>query len=490
MKKALIIIGIVTVLGVGGYLGYKKLVLEKYPAQVEIVLAEEIVSYTPYSFTASNNQILRYIYEPLVKLDNSMNIEPGLAVSFGRLDELTWEFRVNPNARFHNGEHVTAELIKRNFERLETLAQAQPQINSIESIEITGEYTFNISTSFSDPILLNKLALIPITPDTDLIELEQNPNGTGTYKFVAQQDNKVILERFENYPGAKPKFKTVVLTMIPDRDFRVEYVNSITPNVAIVAPFPFGLKRTLDQSRFSLFRYPNLSVNFFLFNFRSGLVTSKSTRDMLMRSISDQDLLTLTDEFGRPTNQYVSSGVFGYNKDINYEKLSEEELQSQVRNLGLFTRDIKVALPRGLDVFKEFLDEQWFNAGLSPEIDLLELPQILSQDTKSNYDLIFLGWKSDNGTSIQFLESIVKPNAEFNLGAYTNTRANQLLNEAKEELDLQERQKKLAEVMRIITVDDPIGIPLFETEVLFAVNDKYKYAPRADGFVDVSNLSL
>lgn len=471
----------------GGQKAVQKLVLENYPKTIEIVLGEPVVSLSPYTFTVNNNQMLRNIYEPLVRLDSSMNIKPSLAVSFGRIDDLTWEFRLTPNALFHSGLPLTTASVQHSFNELKKIANSQSLTDSIQEIQIIDDYNFRIKTAYSDPILLNKLALIPIIPSKNIEGLTESPDGTGPFIYKNHSEQTYTLVKNDNYYGRAPKFQELKFTAIPDREYRVQYAN-LNPDAALIAPFPNGLTPVLDENRFNLVRYPNLSVNFFLFNFRTSVFDNLELRQLLTKSLTDENLRELTDEIGHPTDQFVSSGVLGFDASLNIEKLQARELELAVKNQGFFGTEFNIALPEGLEVFRDFLDDYWFEAGLRPEIAMLPLNELTEGSTLAQYDLIFLGWKSDFGGASQFIQSFALPNSEFNLGDYSNEQVNQLAESIKQELDLQTRRDLLAETMKILTQDDPMGIPLFESEVLFAVNKKFKYTPRADGLIDVKNL--
>jgi peptide/nickel transport system substrate-binding protein len=51
----------------------------------------------------SNNAVLRHVFDPLVDFDTAGRIVPRLAESWRAVDDLTWEFRLRENLRFHDG---------------------------------------------------------------------------------------------------------------------------------------------------------------------------------------------------------------------------------------------------------------------------------------------------------------------------------------------------------------------------------------------------
>jgi len=457
------------------------------PKMIEIVLGEEVVSMNPYTFVTSNNQLLRNIYDPLVNLDSNMNIKPALAVSYGRLDDFTWELRLTPNATFHDGSQFTARNVEHSFEELKQISNSTSLTDSIKEIKVIGDYKIQITTKYKDPILLNKLALIPMLPLESLSDLLDHPIGTGQYIYDSSFENTYILKANQDYFATKAPYREVRFTTISDRDFRIQYAN-MNPKVVMIEPFPLDLKLALSDDNFRFDTFPNLSVNFFLFNLERPIFKSLGLRKILTKSIRDDDLLDFSGDSVKPTDQFISNGVFGSVADIDIKEYETKPLELAVKNQGYFGTEIKVALPVGLNSFKEFLQTYWFEANLRPQIDLLPYQELADTSTRENYDLIFLGWRSDYGEAIQFFESFTLEDAEFNLGTYQNIKLNKLLDQVRVEFDLKIRQELLAQAMDIIVFQDPLGIPLFETEVVHAINNAYAYTPRADGYIDLNNL--
>ena len=63
--------------------------------------------------------LLRVIYETLVYLNDSYIFEPSLAASWEvATDGLSYTFKLNPKAKFHDGTLFTAGVARRNFDRI------------------------------------------------------------------------------------------------------------------------------------------------------------------------------------------------------------------------------------------------------------------------------------------------------------------------------------------------------------------------------------
>src|SRR6266853_822926 len=49
------------------------------------------------------------IYDPLVRRDKDLKLEPALATKWGQVDKTTWFFDIRPNVKFHDGSPLTAD---------------------------------------------------------------------------------------------------------------------------------------------------------------------------------------------------------------------------------------------------------------------------------------------------------------------------------------------------------------------------------------------
>src|SRR5262245_10366291 len=78
----------------------------------------DVTSMDPYAFyTTVNSEFLRHIYEPLVRLDRNLKFEPGLAISWERIEPTIWRFRLRPNVKFHNGNPFSADDVVASLKR-------------------------------------------------------------------------------------------------------------------------------------------------------------------------------------------------------------------------------------------------------------------------------------------------------------------------------------------------------------------------------------
>ncbi|QQR55160.1 hypothetical protein IPG41_01140 [Candidatus Peregrinibacteria bacterium] len=168
---------------------------------LSIAYAEPLLDYSPLRYNSADRKYLGNIYEPLLRFDGSFNMESALAVSWGRLDEYTWDFQLRQGVQFHTGETFDADdaLYSLSLAKAQGDSELGALLSTLSEVQKTGDYRFTLRTTQPDPLLLNKLSYVYMLPE-GYVDFKL-PIGTGPYRVSAFSQNTLTLERFESYWG-------------------------------------------------------------------------------------------------------------------------------------------------------------------------------------------------------------------------------------------------------------------------------------------------
>ena len=72
-----------------------------------------------------DRQVYHNVFEPLVVLDNKLQIKPGLAESWTQPDPKTIVFKLRQGVKFHDGTDFDAEAVKFNFDRMQNRTRSR-----------------------------------------------------------------------------------------------------------------------------------------------------------------------------------------------------------------------------------------------------------------------------------------------------------------------------------------------------------------------------
>lgn len=466
-----------------------------FTKRIAIGYALPIASLEPTLFDAVTRGRLVSVYEGLVRTDRNLKIQPAIAITWGLIDPLTWEFKLRPEVKFHNGKTLIPQDVIASIDRAlhDPASQLTSLINTIEQVNIVDSNTIRIKTKRPDPLLLNKLSVVFIFPK-DYGNFEQ-PVGTGPYLVSSNDKDKLVLKQFDLYYGPKPVFQEVVLQTILDKEDRIMALKNGAVQMLVDVPPAF-----IDQlkSDFIVKSVPSLEVNFLMFNLEDSVLKNKELRDVLRSAIDRNGFIDFAGGFARPVGQFVSSGVFGFNPKITnvvLDAVKAKKKVDQIYDSLLEPQKLTLDFPEGLEIIGQYLQGQVREFGLDLELNPLSNSALQDKILKGTSQFYYLGWRSELGDASDFLQAIAHSKdknglyGNFNGANYMNPMVDELIEASQYDLNPKTRLKNLQEVMRIIVEDDVIGIPLFEADTLFAFNKNIHFEPRVDGYIHAYEIN-
>lgn len=175
------------------------------------------------------------IYNTLVEADPDTlpNVGPGIADEWSSSpDGMTWTFHIRDNARFSNGEPVTAEDVQFSLERFAdpTISVNIPSLGvGVESVDIIDGQTVQVNLDRPVGAFLENISVFPASIiNKAAVEAEgedhwMNPLGTGPFKVKEWvPGSHITLERNEYYwEEGKPYLDEIRFDYIPDDNARI-----------------------------------------------------------------------------------------------------------------------------------------------------------------------------------------------------------------------------------------------------------------------------
>ncbi|MBK1662553.1 ABC transporter substrate-binding protein [Paracraurococcus ruber] len=224
-----------------------------------------------YHNTQNNNQIARMVFEPLIELDTRAEFQPRLARSLRMLDDLTWEVKLNTDARFHDGTPFAAEDIAFTFARVPTVPNSPalftPAVRSIAAVEVVDRETVLLRTrepnplmrfDMAGPVILSQRIHGP-NPQTAEFNSGKLMVGTGPYRFVDwRMGERLELARNEAWYGPAEPWDRVVYRFIPQPGARTAAL--LAGEVDLIDYVPIqDIPRLEQDRRFALFRIDSIT---------------------------------------------------------------------------------------------------------------------------------------------------------------------------------------------------------------------------------------
>ncbi len=192
--------------------------------------------------------------ETLLKLDDNLELEAGLADEWENVDELTWTFHIREGVSFSNGKEVTAQAVADCLQRAVDSNDRAAEYLKLDSITAEGQ-TLTVTTTEPNAALLNNL----VEPVFDIIDVSQEENdidtapaATGPYVISSfTSEEKVELTANENYWGGEVGLDSITVTQIADSDARAMALQS----------GEVDLTNTIDNTTLALFEGEDYNIS-------------------------------------------------------------------------------------------------------------------------------------------------------------------------------------------------------------------------------------
>jgi peptide/nickel transport system substrate-binding protein len=201
--------------------------------------------------------VLYALHDALVKPMPGNISTPSLAESWTvSKDGLTYDFILRKNAKFHNGDPVTAEDVKFTFERYKG-ASARLLKDKVKEVQAVApnRVRFVLKEAWPDFIAFYGTSATGaswIVPKKYVEKVGEEgykkaPIGAGPFKFVSFQPGiELVLDAFPDYWRKAPQVKRIVMRSIPDESTRAAAVKAGEVDIAylFVGPIAEELKRS------------------------------------------------------------------------------------------------------------------------------------------------------------------------------------------------------------------------------------------------------
>lgn len=172
--------------------------------------------------------VLQNIFEGLVAMDRTGKIVPALAESWTvAADNLTYTFKLRPEARFHDGAPFSSRDVKFSFERAVAPDSTNAQrwiFAPITEIETPDPVTAIIKLRQPTANFVYGLAwgdAVIVSP-ASAADNKTRPVGTGPFKFARwNRGDRLEFERNDEYWGKKPALAKAVFRFVADPQAQV-----------------------------------------------------------------------------------------------------------------------------------------------------------------------------------------------------------------------------------------------------------------------------
>ena len=490
-----------------------------HAADLRIGLSADVTTMDPHFLATQPNLTVGYhVFDALVHVDEKTRLTPGLATSWRAVDATTWEFKLRPNVKFHDGSDLTAEDVMFSLERPLNIKGSPggfaSYVRAIVSKEIVDKQTIRLKTATPYGTLPEDLNSIMIV--SKKIAAQAAPEdfdsgratiGTGPYKFVRYaRGERVEYVRNDNYWGGRPAWEKVTLRILPTDPVRTAAL--LSGELDVIEHVPSADREKLSKNKqlrleqtvswrtifLHLDQYRNQSP---LITDNAGKPLAKNpfmdvrVRRAMSKAINRPAIVErVMEKLAVPAANIVSPGVFGHNPQLKPEAFDPDGAKKLLSEAG-YPNGFTVTLSGPNNRYIN--DEQVLQAvaqmltrvGIQTKVEALPISAYLGKVRKEETSLSLLGWGSFAG-DLALRALLATPTPEKGWGAwnwsrYSNAKVDQLLTQALASVDVKQRETYVREAAAV-ALNDVAVIPLHHQIVSWAMRNDITYTPRTDEF--------
>ena len=442
------------------------------------------------------------VYESLVGRGKDMSVVPLLATKWTQTAPTVWRFDLRQGVTFHDGTPFTAADVVFSFKRAtDAGSDMRGYTAPIKEVRKVNDLTVEIETITPFPILPDTLTVFAImsrkwceenkaqTPVDRRKGIENTAsfkaNGTGPFRLKERQPSvrTVLVRNLKHWDKAEGNVDEVVFTPIGNDATRVAAL--LSGEVDLMEPVPLqDVERVKSTAGYTVLQGPELRTIFLGMDQKRDELLSSSVKgknpfkDVRVRRAFYQaiDIETIKSRVMRgaatPTALMVAPAVRGFQADMN--KRPPYDVEAAKKLLA------EAGYPTGFEVGMNCPNDRYVNDAAICQAVAANLARIgvkvnLTAETKNSYfpkvlrrdtSFYLLGWTPSTTDAHDALYSLMasptdKGQGQYNLGAYSNAKVDDLTTRIQTETDTAKRGEMIREAFKLHQ-DDFGHIPLHQ----------------------------
>jgi peptide/nickel transport system substrate-binding protein len=433
--------------------------------------------------TEDERQVLSFLHDPLIAFDRKLNPIAGTAARWEVLDGgLTYVLHLDPRATFSDGTPVRASDVVFTLHKIldEESAQygAAFELLDREKTKAVDERTVRVA--FKEPRAGQLLSFnIGVLPEHvyGKGDFKKNPATAGTGPYVVKQrtrDRGIVLERRENYWREKPKIQSVLFR--PVKDNAVAWKAMQRGDIDVTRLDNDVWVRAKDDPkitrRIAFHNVYRLGYNCIVWNLTDPILSDARVRRALAMSF-DRD--TVIEKIYHGQARPVS-GPFTVAERANNPAVVPIEfnptaaaalLQSagwrDTDGDGILDREGKkfeftLLLLSGNDTSRQqsqVLQDALRSLGVKLDLQLLDDAAFFAQVLERNYQAAYIAWTNEPDPDPYGLFHSSQIGDGMNVVSYRSEEADQLMEEARAELNAERRMDLFHQLHEVLARDQP-----------------------------------
>ena len=426
--------------------------------------------------------VLYALHDALLKPMPGNISTPSLAESWTvSKDGINYEFVLRKNAKFHNGDPVTAEDVKFTFERYKG-ASARLLKEKVKEVQVVApnRVRFVLKEAWPDFIAFYGTTATGaswIVPKKYIEKVGEEaykkaPVGAGPFKFVSFQPGvELVLEAFPDYWRKQPQVKRIVMKSIPDESTRAAAVKTGEVDIAFlfVGAAAEDLKRTPGVKITAPLLY-----GIYWLDFLDQWDQKSPWHDKRVRQaaslVIDRDAINQAEMlgYGKPAGAFVPP-EFDFALKVEPPKLDPKRAKQLITEAGYpngFDAGDLTPLPPYTSL-AETVGGYLQGVGIRTRVRTMERATFMTNWHEKKIKGLLIGATGAAGNAPARLEPFFTKGGLYAYGSLPEI--DDLFQQQAKELDRKKREATLHQIQKIV-IDQAMVAPIFQQGFIWGVN--------------------
>lgn len=446
------------------------------------------------------------IYETLIERnDETLELEPLLSESWEISDDkLKFKFKLRENVKWHDGVPFTSADVVFSYKSIMDPKVDAPHLRSyyqeILDVKAIGDYEVEFTYARPYFLALEFCGGMPIVPkhlfdkgDFNKNPYGRKPVGTGPYKFVKwTTGSEVVIAKNEDYWGEKPDLQSIVFKIISDNTVAFQVLKRGDLDLSGLTPIQWERQSNtkLFKENFNKYKYFRPNYSFIGWNIKKPFFSDKRVRTAMTHLLNRQEILDkillglgaiVTNPFYINSPEYDKS-IKPYAYDPNAAKaLLDEAGWTDSNGDGIRDKDgvkfeFEFLLPSGSDTSEKIatvLKEELDSVGITMNIRKTEWAVFTTRLQERKFDAVTLAWSMGVESDPYQIWSSTQSLTGSNFVGFEDSRADKLINQARQEFDRNKRIELYNEFANIVHEEQPYTF-LFCSMSTVAVSNRFR----------------
>lgn len=482
---------------------------------LKISLDSDPITFDPMEkLETSVLQMAHTVFDPLLRYDQALTLQPRLAESWEQVDDTTLRFKLRQGVKFHSGNDFTAEDIIWSFKRVNhPNSDFKPLFTAFKEVVKVDDFTVEFKLNQPYPLAFESLTNFFIMDSKfysgqtaegkDKAEVDKtittfangNTSGTGPFKLESREQGiKVVYTRNADYwdKANQGNVDKIILTPIKENATRVSAL--LSGDIDWIYPVPPTELERVQKAK-NIATYNLTSDRIITLQLNQGVVPEfkdVKVRQAVNLAINNAGIVEKIMRGNATTaGQLAPKGYVSYTESLQ-PQFDLKKAQELMKEAG-HEKGFKVTMISTNDRYVN--DEKIAQAvagmlakiNIQAELTTMPRAQYWNEFDKCASGIQMIGWSSDTGDSANYSEFLTatrnadKGTGQFNCGGYSIAEIDNGLQEASVLTDKTKRQEVLQKIAKL-EMDEALIIPLHWQNLDWA------YSNKIENFPDIINL--